>query len=70
MSKEAVKYDEHGNKTEVITYKSNGSIDEQKGVQSEYQYDSAGNVTRKTDYKMKGGKKVAVQVVEKEISYY
>ena len=70
MTKETMKYDDKGKRIENIVLKPDGSVDEKKSSYYEYEYDGTGNVVKKTQFEMKGGKKVAVRVTESEYVYY
>ena len=70
VSKETMKYNDKGKKIEEIVLKPDGSVDEKRSSYYDYEYDSTGNVIKKTQYEMKGGKKEAVRVTESEYVYY
>lgn len=65
------KYDDWDNVTESITYRPDGSIDTAGfNYYTEFEYDSHGNPTKETWYKLKDGKKVVTDIAEKKYEYY
>jgi len=48
--KNKMEYDDKGNKTEQVVYRADGTLDEDNALYWEYQYDSTGNNTKKSEY--------------------
>ena len=64
------KYDDKGNKPEQVVYRTNGPIHQDNARYWEYQYDSTGNNTKKSEYRLKDGKKKLYLVTELTYTYY
>jgi hypothetical protein len=69
-NRSTMKYDQWNNETEMASYNTDGTLNENGSYFFEYTYDATGNVIKQATYKMKDGKREAIDRTETTYTYY